>query len=94
MRLLRIEALLSAPKAGWKGTEMANHPTSTRRPTVDISRRAVALIAGIGLLVMAVLAPLAHFGVLQNLFVPADAAATVENIIASEGSSASPSRRS
>ena len=57
----------------------------TRRPTVDISRRAVALIAGIGLLVMAVLAPLARFGVLQNLVVPADAAATVENITASEG---------
>ncbi len=57
----------------------------TKRPTADISRRAVALIAGIGLLVMAVLAPLAHFGVLQNLVVPADAAATVENITASEG---------
>ncbi len=57
----------------------------TKQPTVDISRRAVALIAGIGLLVMAVLAPLARFGVLQNLVVPADAAATIENIIASEG---------
>jgi hypothetical protein len=57
----------------------------TRRPTAGISRHAVALIAGIGLLIMAVLAPLAHFGVLQNLVVPADAAATVENIIASEG---------
>ncbi len=57
----------------------------TKQPTVDISRRAVALIAGIGLLIMAVLAPLAHFGVLQNLVVPADAAATVENLIASEG---------
>jgi hypothetical protein len=57
----------------------------TKEPTVGISRRAVALIAGIGLLVMAVLAPLARFGVLQNLVVPADAAATIENIIASEG---------
>ncbi len=57
----------------------------TKQPTVDISRRKVALIAGIGLLVMAVLAPLARFGVLQNLVVPADAAATVNNIIASEG---------
>jgi hypothetical protein len=34
---------------------------------------------------MAVLAHLAHFGVLQNLIVPADATATVNNIIASEG---------
>jgi hypothetical protein len=64
---------------------MTNHPTITKRPTADISPRKVALIAGIGLLVMAVLAPLARFGVLQNLIVPADAAATVENIIASEG---------
>ena len=57
----------------------------TKQPTADISQRKVALIAGIGLLVMAVLAPLARFGVLQNLVVPADAAATVNNIIASEG---------
>jgi hypothetical protein len=57
----------------------------TNQPTVDISQRKVALIAGIGLLVMAVLAPLARFGVLENLVVPADAAATVNNIIASEG---------
>lgn len=57
----------------------------TKQPTVDISRRKVALIAGIGLLVMALLAPFALFGVLQNLVVPTDAAATVENIIASEG---------
>ncbi len=64
---------------------MTNHTTITERPTADISRRAVALIAGIGLLVMAVLAPLARFGVLQNLIVPADATATVNNIIASEG---------
>lgn len=64
---------------------MSNHPTITKRPTADISRRKVALIAGISLLVMAILAPLAHFGVLQNLVVPADAAATVENITASEG---------
>ncbi len=55
----------------------------TKRPKVDISRRKVALIAGIGLLVMAVLAPLAKFGVLQNLVVPTDAAATVQNIAAS-----------
>ena len=47
--------------------------------------RKVALVAGIGLLLMAILAPLAHFGVLQNLVVPADGAATVENITGSEG---------
>ena len=57
----------------------------TRRPTADISRRKVALIAGLGLLVMAVLAPFALLSVLPNLLVPADAAATVNNFIASEG---------
>ena len=50
-----------------------------------ISRRTVALIAGVGLLLMAVLAPLAHFGVLENLIVPGDATTTVANIAASEG---------
>lgn len=51
----------------------------TKRPTADISRRKVASIAGFGLLFMAVLAPFAHFGVLEILVVPADATATVEN---------------
>jgi hypothetical protein len=64
---------------------MTNHPTITERPAAGISQRKVALIAGLGLLVMAVLAPLAQFGVLENLIVSADAAATVGNITASEG---------
>jgi hypothetical protein len=57
----------------------------TKQPTAQISQRKVALIAGLALLLNALLAPFAQFGVLQNLVVPADAAATVENIIASEG---------
>jgi len=57
----------------------------TKQPTGDISRRKVALIAGIGLLGMALLAPFALLSVLPNLVVPADAAATVNNFIASEG---------
>ncbi len=64
---------------------MTNHPTSTKRPTADISQRKVALTAAISLLVLALLAPFARFGVLQTIVVPTDAAATVENIIASEG---------
>ena len=55
------------------------------RPAVDRSQRGVALAAGLGLLGMAVLAPLANFGVLQTLVVPADAAATTSNIAASGG---------
>jgi hypothetical protein len=50
-----------------------------------LARRRVALTAGIGLLLMAVLAPLAHFGVLENLVVSGDAATTVGNIVADEG---------
>jgi hypothetical protein len=64
---------------------MTNHPTITKRPTTDISPRKVALIAGIGLLFIALLSPFVHFGVLQSLVVPADAAATVDKITASEG---------
>jgi hypothetical protein len=63
---------------------MTNLPSATR-PAADGTQRTVALVAGFGLLVLAVLAPIAHFGVLQNLIVPADAAATVGNITASEG---------
>ena len=59
---------------------------TTRVPAADGSSRRVALIAGLGLMVMAVLAPIAHFGVLQSLIVHTDAAATVENIAASQGS--------
>jgi hypothetical protein len=57
---------------------MTNHPTIAKRPTADISPRKVALIAGIGLLFIALLSPFARFGVLQSLVVPADATATVD----------------
>jgi hypothetical protein len=67
-------------------TAQVMYPTTTGQLTADMSRRKVALVAGLGLLLMAVLAPIAHFGVLQSLVVPADAAATVANITASEGS--------
>ena len=59
---------------------------ATRLQAADSSQRRVALVAGLGLLVMAVLAPIAHFGVLQSLIVPTDAAVTVDNIVSSEGS--------
>jgi hypothetical protein len=59
--------------------------TRTGVPSADHSQRKVALTAAVGLLVMAVLAPFAHFGVLASLVVPSDAAATVNNIIGSAG---------
>lgn len=57
----------------------------TSTPPTGIPHRKVALTAGFGLLLIALLAPFAQFGVLQNLVVPADATATANNILASEG---------
>jgi hypothetical protein len=53
--------------------------------TADHTERRFALVAALGLLFMAVLAPFAQFGVLQALIVPADVAATITNVLASEG---------
>ncbi len=59
--------------------------TSTNRPSADGSQRKLALTAGLGLLFMALLAPFAEFGVLTTLVVPADATATVNNLLTSDG---------
>ena len=53
--------------------------------TADHSQRKVALAAAFSLLFMALLAPFAQFGVIQNLTVPADVVATTNNIVASAG---------
>ena len=53
--------------------------------TADHSQRKVALAAAFSLLLMAVLAPFAQFGVLKTLIVPADAALTTTNIAGSLG---------
>ncbi|HSJ83872.1 MAG TPA: DUF4386 domain-containing protein [Acidimicrobiia bacterium] len=67
-------------------TDTTDNPALPSRSTaLGISRRRAALVAGISLLLMAVLAPLAHFGVLQSLIVSGDAATTVGNIVADEG---------
>jgi hypothetical protein len=61
-------------------------PMTATRPLPDgRAKRRVALVAGFSLLFMAFLAPFAHFGVLQTLVVPADAAATIVNIVGSAG---------
>jgi uncharacterized protein DUF4386 len=57
---------------------------ASRRPG-RTSQRRVTLATAFSLLLMAILAPFAHFGVLQTLIVPIDAAATTTNIAASEG---------
>ncbi len=49
----------------------------------DGSLRTAAIVAGFGLLIMAILAPIVQFGVLQKLIMPGNAKATFENIMAS-----------
>ncbi len=51
----------------------------------DVSLSKSAIIAAIGLLAMAILAPIANFSILKGLIVPDNAAKTVSNIVASEG---------
>ena len=60
-----------------------NYPTSTRAPH-DAGRK-LAWATAFALLAMAVMAPLALYGVLGSLIVPGDATATVANLTESEG---------
>ena len=59
--------------------------TDASRLSGDKSQRRVALATAFSLLLMALLAPFAQFGVLKTLIVPTDAAATTNNIAASLG---------
>lgn len=52
----------------------------TQNQIADISIKNSALIAGISLLLMAIIAPIANFSILQGLVAPDDAAKTVSNI--------------
>jgi len=56
-----------------------------KRMIPDVTLRNAAITAGISLLVMAVLAPVADFVILKRLIVPEDAAKTASNIVSSEG---------
>ncbi len=51
--------------------------------TIGISIKNTAIITAFSLLVMAIIAPFAHFYVLQNLIVPGEAETTINNIISS-----------
>jgi Domain of unknown function (DUF4386) len=59
--------------------------SETSRRMGDMPPRRIALATAVSLLLMALLAPFAQFGVLQRLVVPADAAATTNNISAGSG---------
>jgi Domain of unknown function (DUF4386) len=72
-------------------TTTQSAPSGTRTTAIDPSARAArpmrrpALVAGTGLLAMAVLAPAARFGVIQRLVTPGDATRTAGHILASAG---------
>jgi hypothetical protein len=61
-----------------------NTNVSTSKHT-DISLRTSAIVAGLGLLFMAILAPIANFGIIEKLIVPGNAASTANNIMSSVG---------
>jgi hypothetical protein len=56
-----------------------------KNQNAEISIRNSAIIAGIGLLLMAIIAPIANFAIIQKLIDYSDATTTVENIVASNG---------
>ena len=72
-------------------TQLAPSPSRTAGATADPSAvanrgmRRAALVAGFGLLVMAVLAPAANFAVIQRLVTQGGAARTARDILASAG---------
>ena len=58
----------------------------TTPPRHTVSLKTAALVAGLALLLMAILAPIANFGILMKLYIPGDAAATFQNFTTSSGS--------
>jgi hypothetical protein len=67
-----------------EGNDMAIRSSTIARRLPGTQPK-VALATAVSLLLMAILAPFAQFGVLKTLIVPADAAATTNNIAASSG---------
>jgi hypothetical protein len=66
---------------------MVTSEVVSQAPTIveDQPLRAFALVAGIGTLLMAVLAGLANFGGIERLVIRDDAAGTAQNILATQG---------
>ncbi len=61
------------------------HVAVTRTISHDISLRQAALVAGLALLFLAILAPIANFGILHKLIIPGDAQTTAQNLAAASG---------
>jgi hypothetical protein len=69
-----------------EGSEVMNAAIANKdQSATDTSKRKFAYVAAFGLLAMAVLAPIAQFGILATLIVPTDATATATNIAGSLG---------
>ncbi len=67
----------------WAHVNVPTVPTATIPRINGHTHRSAALATAVSLLLMALLAPLANFGVLQTLVIPTDTAATVANIAGS-----------
>ena len=64
---------------------MSNSPESVGKfQANEMEPRTAAVISGVGLLLMAVIAAPANFGAIQSVIVPGDAAATASNILTTE----------
>ena len=58
---------------------------SKKNQIAEITLKNSAIIAGIGLLLMAIIAPIANYTIIQGLVDPKDVTKTISNIIASDG---------
>jgi hypothetical protein len=72
---IQMKAMIDTRRNTDKGTPMV----------ADISLRTVAIVAGLGLLIMAIIAPISFFGIFEKLVVQGDATATASNILGSVG---------
>jgi hypothetical protein len=57
----------------------------SKSQSTGTSLRSASIVAGLGLLLMTVLAPIVEFGVFQNMVIPGDAKTTIENLMVSIG---------
>jgi hypothetical protein len=64
---------------------MSTYPNPTTSPIAEPSQRKVAWVAALSLVLMGVLGPFALIGVLQDMLMPSNASATVDNIVLSLG---------
>jgi Domain of unknown function (DUF4386) len=79
-----IQAVADVPLPAPPTNHQAYAPV-TRTIGQDVSLRQAALVAGLALLILAVLAPIANFGILHKLIAAGDAQTTAQNLAAAPG---------